>query len=66
MMACEKHGYTNPTFCPACDREALARFDTIPRKRLRELGIPEDLTAGDVARFFSLPDDDDTMHSQQR
>lgn len=65
-MACERHGYTNPAFCPACDAEMLARFDTIPRKRLRELGIPEDLTAGDVARLFRLPDDDDTMHGHQR
>jgi hypothetical protein len=22
-MACEKHGYTNPTFCPACDLEFI-------------------------------------------
>jgi hypothetical protein len=24
-MACEKHGYTNPTFCPACDLEVIER-----------------------------------------
>jgi hypothetical protein len=22
-MACEKHGYTNPTLCPACDAEKI-------------------------------------------
>lgn len=22
-MGCEKHGYTNPTFCPACDLEMI-------------------------------------------
>jgi len=22
-MACEKHGYTNNVFCPACDLEAI-------------------------------------------
>ena len=63
-MICEKHGYTNPTFCPACDAETLARFDAIPRARLRQLGIPEGLTAGDVARLFNLPDDDDAMHGR--
>lgn len=34
-VACERHGYTNPTFCPACDAEVLAQF-TILRRRLRE------------------------------
>jgi hypothetical protein len=24
-MACEKHGYTNGVFCPACDRESADR-----------------------------------------
>lgn len=38
----------------------------IPRKRLRQMGVPEDMTALDVIEFFSLPDDDDTMHSQKR
>lgn len=23
-MACEWHGYSNPTFCPACDLDTLA------------------------------------------
>jgi hypothetical protein len=39
------------------------KFD-IPRKRLREMGIPEDMTAEDVIALFSLPDDDDSMHAQ--
>lgn len=26
-MACEKHGYTNNTFCPACDQELIAEFE---------------------------------------
>lgn len=25
-MACEKHGYTNPTFCPACDLETIEKY----------------------------------------
>lgn len=28
-------------------------------------GLPADMTAGDVIALFSLPDDDDTMHSGQ-
>jgi hypothetical protein len=36
----------------------------IRRKRLREMGVPEDMTADDVVAFFSLPDDDDSMHMQ--
>lgn len=38
------------------------KFD-IPRKRLREMGVPEDMSADDVVAFFSLPDDD-MMHQQ--
>ena len=38
--------------------------DDIPRKRLRETGVPDDMSAGDVKAFFSLPDDDDSMHQQ--
>lgn len=41
------------------------KFD-IPRKRLREMGVPEDMTADDVIALFSLPDDDDSMHAQPR
>lgn len=33
------------------------------RKRLREMGVPEDMTADDVKAFFDLPDDD-LMHQQ--
>lgn len=36
----------------------------IDRKRLREMGVPEDMTADDVKALFSLPDDDDRMHQQ--
>jgi transcription elongation factor Elf1 len=30
-MACEKHGYTNSVFCPACDREAIQEFTAMVR-----------------------------------
>lgn len=43
----------------------MTKFN-IPRSRLRELGVPEDLTADDVVELFSLPDDDDRMHMQTR
>lgn len=39
-------------------------FD-IPRKRLRQMGVPEDMTVDDVVALFSLPDDDDTMHTRE-
>lgn len=29
-MGCEEHGYTNPTYCPACDQEALTPMTTNP------------------------------------
>src|SRR4051812_9614690 len=35
----------------------------IPRKRLRGMGVPEDMTADDVVAFFGSPDDD-LMHQQ--
>lgn len=35
----------------------------IDRKRLREIGVPEDMSADDVKALFSLPDDD-RMHQQ--
>ena len=34
------------------------------RKELDKLGVPADMTAQDVMDFFSLPDDDDSMHSR--
>jgi hypothetical protein len=40
----------------------MTKFD-VPRKRLREMGVPEDMSADDVVAFFSLPDDD-LMHQQ--
>lgn len=36
----------------------------LSRKRLREMGVPEDMNADDVAAFFGLPDDD-LMHQQK-
>lgn len=42
------------------------RLLAIPRARLRQLGVPDDMTALDVIWLFSLPDDDDTMHSRRR
>lgn len=30
-MACERHGYTNNVFCPACDNEYLDKIDTVER-----------------------------------
>jgi hypothetical protein len=38
----------------------------IDRKRLRAIGVPEDMSADDVKALFSLPDDDDRMHQQGR
>lgn len=35
------------------------------RKDLRAMGLPSDLTEDDVKTFFSLPDDDDSMHMQR-
>jgi hypothetical protein len=35
------------------------------RRRRFLTTLPRDLTIDDVKAFFSLPDDDDTMHQQQ-
>lgn len=32
----------------------------------KQMGLPSDLTPSDVKALFSLPDDDDTMHSERR
>jgi len=34
------------------------------RRTARDYGLPADLSVDDVKAFFSLPDDDDTMHAQ--
>lgn len=41
----------------------MTKFN-VPRSRLLEMGVPEDLSADDVVALFSLPDDDDSMHTQ--
>lgn len=28
-MSCQKHGYDNPTFCPACDMEVIEQHETL-------------------------------------
>ena len=51
--------------CGRCHRFGTPLLD-IPRSRLREMGVPEDLTAQDLIDFFSQPDDDDRRHGGQR
>lgn len=43
-----------------------AKLAALPRRVLDRLGVPSDMTANDVVDFFSLPDDDDSMHSGDR
>lgn len=61
------HKLEQRMLCPwdgrVCNTEGNCVYPCPGRKRLDKLGVPADMTADDVLALFSLPDDDDSMHS---
>ena len=54
---------TNKKLLRAVEGKKHDRRRPYSRKELDRMGIPSDMTVDDVLAFFSLPDDDDSMHS---
>ena len=44
-MSCKKHGYTNGTFCPACDLETIEKLSVDHNSKIRRLEQLEAFTA---------------------
>jgi hypothetical protein len=54
-----------PGSCSYRPSEGTDEWRRIKARREALAAVPRDLTVADVKAFFSLPDDDDTMHMER-